>query len=143
MVTSTTNVGLKKPAVGGDIDAWAGYLNDNEDALESWLYKCSIPFLIASPANGTYKLIVSMRHPGTITSVTTISVAGTCTLQGKINTTALGGTINSVSISETAQTHATNNNFIAGDDISVTISGVSACTNLSGHIYYTRTGAGT
>jgi hypothetical protein len=89
-------------------------------------------------ANGDYDLIIEMPHAGTIASTTTKSTAGTCTATFKVNTTALGGTANSVSTSQAKQAHASSNTFVAGDDIRVTISANAACANISFTIEYTR-----
>lgn len=94
---------------------------------------------IASPSDKTYKLVVKAPHGGTITETTTISVSGTCTATFKINTTALGGTANSVSSGEQSQSHASTNTFSAGDDIQLTVSSNSSCTDMSFSIKYTRT----
>ena len=81
-----------------------------------------------------------MPHGGTITEVTTICTAGTATATFKINNSALGGTANSVSSSEQSQAHASSNTFVAGDDIQVTFSSVSAdLEEVSFMIKYTRT----
>lgn len=90
-------------------------------------------------ADGDYRMYINMPHGGTITETTTRSTAGTATATYKINTTALGGTANSVSTSEQAQSHASSNTFSAGDDIVITISANSGCQNLTGMIKYTRT----
>ena len=37
MPTATTNYSWNKPTVGGDEDAWGGYLNDNWDDLDTLL----------------------------------------------------------------------------------------------------------
>jgi len=37
MPTTTTNYSWKKPTVGGDEDAWGGFLNGNWDALDTLL----------------------------------------------------------------------------------------------------------
>jgi hypothetical protein len=94
---------------------------------------------IATAADKTYKLVVKMPHGATITEATTISESGTCTATFKINTTALGGTANSVSSSETSQSHASANVVSAGDDIQLTVSSNSACIGLSFSLKYTRT----
>lgn len=94
---------------------------------------------IKTVADGTIKLVVKIPHAGTITSVTTISESGTCTATFKINTTALGGTANSVSNSKQSQAHASNNVFAADDDIQVTISANSTCLGMSFTIKYSRT----
>jgi hypothetical protein len=90
-------------------------------------------------ADKTYKLVVKAAHGGTITETTTISASGTCTATFKINTTALGGTANSVSSSEQSQAQASSNAFSAGDDIQLTVSSNSACLDMSFTIKYTRT----
>jgi hypothetical protein len=94
---------------------------------------------IATPSNKDYKIVVKAAHGGTITETTTISASGTCTATFKINTTALGGTANSVSSSEQSQSHASANVFAAGDDIVITVSSNSTCVDMSFSIKYTRT----
>jgi hypothetical protein len=94
---------------------------------------------IASPSNKDYRIVVDMKHGGTITEVTTRSASGTCTATWKINTTALGGTANSVSSTETTQSHSSSNVIAAGDDIVLTVSSNSSCADMSFTIKYTRT----
>lgn len=94
---------------------------------------------IKSPANQDYRLVVKIPHGGTITETVTRSESGTCTATFKVNTTALGGTANSVSSSEQAQAQASSNTFVADDDIVVTISSNSSCAGMSFTIKYTRT----
>lgn len=94
---------------------------------------------IASPAEKDYRIVVKMAHGGTITETTTISASGTCTATFKVNSTALGGTANSVSSSEQSQAHASTNTFVAGDDIVLTVSSNSSCADMSFSIKYTRT----
>lgn len=94
---------------------------------------------IAAPANKSYTIALKMAHGGTITEVTTKSVSGTCTATFKVNSTALGGTANSVSSSEQSQSHSGTNTFVAGDDIVLTVSSNSACVDMSFSIKYTRT----
>lgn len=94
---------------------------------------------IKTPANQTYLLVVEIPHGGTITQVDTKSESGTCTATFKVNTTALGGTANSVSSSQQGQAQASSNTFAAGDDINVTISSNSSCVGMSFTIKYTRT----
>lgn len=86
-----------------------------------------------------YRVLLNMPHGGTITETTTRSVSGTATATFKINTTALGGTANSVSSSEQSQSHSSSNAFSAGDDIVITISSNSSCVDMSFMIKYTRT----
>jgi len=94
---------------------------------------------IKTPANQDYRLVVKIPHGGTITETVTRSESGTCTATFKVNTTALGGTANSVSSSEQAQAQASSNTFVADDDIVVTISSNSSCVGMSFTIKYTRT----
>ncbi len=94
---------------------------------------------IASPADKSYKIAVKMAHAGTITEATTISVSGTCTATFKVNSTALGGTVNSVSSAEQSQAHASTNTFVAGDDIVLTVSSNATCADMSFSLKYTRT----
>lgn len=99
----------------------------------------TISGLIVTPLDGDYKIVVKAPHGGTITEVTTISASGSCTLTVKINTTALGGTANSVSSAEQSQAHASSNAFSAGDDIVLTVSSNSSCSKMTFTIKYTRT----
>ncbi len=94
---------------------------------------------IGTVADKNYKIVVKAAHGGTITETTTISESGTVTATFKINTTALGGTANSVSSSEQSQAHASANVFSAGDDIVITTSSNSSCLGMSFTIKYTRT----
>lgn len=95
--------------------------------------------LIGTMSDGTYTLVLKAPHAGTITETTTKCSSGTATFTFKINTTALGGTANSVSSSEQSQAHSSANAFAAGDDIVVTVSSASSLTNPSMTIKYTRT----
>lgn len=98
----------------------------------------AISGMILSPSDKSYKLVVKCPFAGTINETVTISASGTCTATFKINTTALGGTANSVSSAEQTQAHASSNAFSAGDDIVVTISSNSSCADMSFTIKYTR-----
>lgn len=87
--------------------------------------------LILTPEDQDYKIVVKSPIQFTIQSITTISTTGTCTLTGKINTTALGGTANSVSTTEQEQTHSSSNVVGVGDDVVLTVSSNSAAENVS------------
>lgn len=89
-------------------------------------------------ADDTVNLVQKAPFAGTITSTTTKSASGTATYTFKINTTALGGTANSVSSVESEQAHASANAFVAGDDIVVTRSADATCVDASFTIKYTR-----
>lgn len=88
-------------------------------------------WLIEFPEAKDYKVVVDAAVARTITEVTTICSAGTATLTVKINTTALGGTANSVSTSEQSQSHSSSNAVAAGDDIVLTLSSVSSAEMVS------------
>ncbi len=94
---------------------------------------------IATAADKDYRFVLKAAHAGTITETTTRSESGTCTATFKVNTTALGGTVNSVSTSEQSQAHASSNTFAEGDDLVLTVSANSSCLGLSFTIKYTRT----
>lgn len=95
--------------------------------------------IIESPSDKDYKLIIQAPYAGTITSTTTQCTSGTCTATFKVNTTALGGTANSVSSTEVEQAHSTSNTFSAGDNIVMTISSNSSTVDMSFTIKYTYT----
>ena len=99
----------------------------------------TIAGFIETPSDKTYKLVVKSPFAMTITETTTISASGTCTATFKINTTALGGTANSVSSTEQSQTHSSANSVSVGDDIQVTISANASCADMSFTIKGTRT----
>jgi hypothetical protein len=99
--------------------------------------KVMIPFAIETVADGDYTIVLKSIWAGRITTVTTKSASGTCTLTAKINTTALGGTANSVSSTEQSQAHSATNTVAVGDDIVVTASGNSTCLKLTGNIEMT------
>ena len=94
--------------------------------------------ILLLPANQTYKLVIKCPFAGVITSTTTMCASGTATATFKINTTALGGTANAISTSEQSRTHSSSNAFSVGDDIQVTISSNSSCTDASFSVVYTR-----
>ena len=96
------------------------------------------PCVIQSPVNGDYRLVLNTPYGFTISSITTRSVSGTCTATFKVNSTALGGTANSVSSTEQTQSHASANVAAIGDDIVLTVSANSACVGLSFTINYAR-----
>jgi hypothetical protein len=88
-------------------------------------------WLIEFPDNKDYRVVVNSALARTITGVTTRSSSGTCTLTVKINTTALGGTANSVSSTESTQAHTSANAVAVGDDIVFTVSANSSAENVS------------
>lgn len=97
-----------------------------------------ISILIEAPANQDYVIARNLPVGCTVNSITTKSASGTCTLTGKINTTALGGTANSVSSTETTQTHSSANVAAAGDDLVLTVSANATCLRLEATVAITR-----
>lgn len=95
--------------------------------------------VIETVADATYTLVVRVPFKGTISTATTVSASGTCTAQFQINSTALGGTANSVSTTETTQTHSSANVFNADDDIVLRVSSNAACLKMSFTLRYVRT----
>lgn len=139
MGTTTTNVGLNKPTVGGDTDVWGTSLNANADTLEAWLMVWDAQVTIAVPTNATYPMILYAPFDGTITAIRTKTDSGSCTVTGKINGVALGGTANSATTSLQSQAHASSNSFSAGDALTFTVSSNSSATNLQVQFHGTRT----
>lgn len=87
--------------------------------------------LIQKPAAQDYMIVIKAPYAGTIKNTITKCVSGTATFTFKINSTALGGTANAVSSTESDQAHSTSNAFAAGDDIVITVSSVSSCVGAS------------
>jgi hypothetical protein len=102
-------------------------------AVETWSW------FIESPEDKDYDLIINLAYPGDIESITTDCTAGTATFTGKINTTALGGTANSVSTTEQTQAHTSANSFVAGDNFRGTVSSNSGCENMTVTVKVRRT----
>jgi hypothetical protein len=88
-------------------------------------------WLIEAPDNKTYTIVGKLKQPVTITEVTTITKAGTCTVTIKINGVALGGTANSASTTEQSQSHTTANEAVAGDTIDIVVSSNSSAEMLT------------
>lgn len=95
--------------------------------------------VIAYPSAKDYRLVIKAAVGRTITEVVTRSVSGTCTATVKVDTTALGGTANSVSSSEQSQLHTTSNTWGVGADLVLTVSSVSACVDMTLTVKTTRT----
>jgi hypothetical protein len=90
-----------------------------------------------SVTDKTYKIIVKIPYAITITNMTTVCESGTCTLTGKVNSSAFSGSANSVSSSETSQSHSSS--VSANDDIQLTVSSNSSCVGMSVTIYWAHT----
>lgn len=123
------------------IDAAAADLQANIDAISapSFTQVDFISGVVPVLANQDYRLVINIPYGCTINETTTRCTSGTATATFKINTTALGGTANSVSTSEQVQTHSSANTVVTGDDIVLTISSNSSAVFLSFTIKFTRT----
>lgn len=132
------NVGIgtatptRKLDVSGSFNATTILYNGNSIATDT------LSGFIGAPADKSYTLVLKCPYGGTVNETVTKSASGTCTATFKINTTALGGTANSVSSTEQTQTHSSANTFVAGDDIVVTISSNSACVDMAFTIKVTK-----
>ncbi len=90
-----------------------------------------------SVSDKSYKVIVKLPYAVTVTNMTTICASGTCTLTGKVNSSAFSGAASSVSSVESSTAH--NSAASAGDDIVLTVSSNSSCVDMSVTITWTRT----
>jgi len=88
-------------------------------------------WLLEAPDDKTYTIVGKLKQPVTITEVTTITKAGSCTVTVKINGVALGGTANSASTSAQSQSHTTANEAVAGDTIDIVVSSNSGAEMLT------------
>jgi hypothetical protein len=91
----------------------------------------AMPGFISVGVSGDTRIVINIPFAGTITKVTTRCTSGTATMTVKVNTTALGGSTNSISSSEQTQAHASSNTFVVGDDIVITLSSVSSVVNIT------------
>lgn len=118
---------------------------DNEENINAVVAAAAIlqlegmPFRFEVVQDGTEILWQNVPFPGTAKKVTTICASGTVTATVKINSTALGGTANSVSSAENIQTHSTSNTWVAGDDIKITFASNSMAVGVVGTLEYERT----
>lgn len=122
-----------------EVDAEIGALEAADATKAAKTQTDFICGLITVVEDQDYRIAVNLPFGLTITKVTTRAASGTCTLTAKINTTALGGTANSVSSTEEEQAHASANVAAAGDDIVLTVSATAACEDLSFMVEFTRT----
>ena len=107
--------------------------NVSAKTIKDW-----VSVLIEAPTDRDYTISRNLPLGLTINSITTKSASGTCTVTGKINTTALGGTANSVTTTEQVRTHSSSNVASAGDDLVLTVSSNASCTWLEITVAFTR-----
>lgn len=98
----------------------------------------AIAGFISRPKNDDIRLVMNMPFDGTINSTATRCVSGSCTATFRINGTALGGQTNNVTTSEQIRNHTSNNDFVAGDDIILSITNNSNSQDMSFSINFTK-----
>lgn len=86
--------------------------------------------VIERPVNSTYTFLNSGWN-GSINTVATKTVSGTCTVTVTINGTPLGGSPNAASSTKQEQSHTTSNIVAEGDDIAFVVSDAADPTFLS------------
>lgn len=79
------------------------------------------PVFIEFPDNKAYRVCLRSPVAFTINSVTTRSTSGTCTVTVSIDGVNLGGTANSVSTTESTQSHTSANAVAVDADVTVTV----------------------
>ena len=91
----------------------------------------SAHWLIEAADDKTYTVIQKSAQAFTISEVTTITTAGTCTVTITINGTPLGGTANSASTVEQTQTHSSSNAVAIGDTVAIVVSSNASAEGLT------------
>ena len=130
---------------GGDLilqggqKATGGGTSGNVQLVGTVLQEFDFTSDVGTVADQDYVLWWDAPFAGVIDTVRTKSQSGTCTLTGKVNTTALGGTANSVSSTATEQAHSTSNTFVKGDKVLFTVSSNSSCLDMAIVFYMRRT----
>jgi len=110
-----------------DLSDTSGGLTTKAAKAQAWSESVIIEF----PDDGDYVFPAFFARATTITEVVTECDDGTCTLTVKINSTALGGTANSVSTTRDEQAHTDDNVAADEDDLVLTVSSNSACERMS------------
>lgn len=111
-----------------------------------WILQDTAPAITTDYLSGVFEegadddttVILNSPVAMTIVNTTTQSDSGTGTYTFKIDTTALGGTANSVSSTEQEQAHASANDVAVGDNVVITRSADSTCVKGAWLIKYTR-----
>lgn len=86
---------------------------------------------VQTVADVTYNVWLKLDFVGTIDAITSKSIGGNCTATSKLNTTAVTATANAVSSTRVSETVTGANVTAVGDDLVVTISANSACTDMT------------
>lgn len=96
-------------------------------------------FLIETPANKTYVVLLKARHGFTITEVTAKTASGTCSVQVTIDGTNVTGGSVSVTSTEASSTATAANVVSTGQDVAIVVSSNSSAADLVVSIGGTRT----
>lgn len=96
MPTTTTNYSWNKPAVGGDEDAWGGYLNGNWDSLDTLLG--GVTNVQFSVLNGLTATTTELNYVDGVTSSiqTQLDAKGTVSSLSDLGVTATSTELNYV-----------------------------------------------
>jgi len=120
MPTTTTNYSWNKPTVGGDEDAWGGYINGNWDSLDTLL-------------GGVSNTELQILDGATVTTSEINVLSGITATSSELNyvdVTVLGTTEASKAVTADANGIVTFDNGIAEEHTSVTSSGNSVTVDL-------------
>lgn len=131
-MTTTTNLGLTKPTVGGSDNTWGGTLNNNLDSVDA---------IFAGAGNGT-SVGLNVGSGKTLTVAGTATISGTTTISGTLtvpdDSIALGTktTGNYVGTIAVTSGHLTTTGATTGEGIGHTLGlpTVAFATTLSGGI---------
>jgi hypothetical protein len=97
-----------------------------------------ISVFVPKVVDGDIVLVQKAGYAMTITSSTTDASSGTCSVRLKIDGSNVGSTANSVSTTETEQTHSTGNSVAVGQTVVATVSSNSSCLNMALQVNFTR-----
>lgn len=133
MALSLTNIDIGAAPDDGTGDPARtafGHVNTNNGAIETAVNAWIGTLYVETVADQDYVLSYDMPFAGTITALRTKTQSGTCTVTGKIGSTALGGTANSATSTASSQSHSSDNAFSIGDTVKITVSANSAALSL-------------
>lgn len=94
---------------------------------------------LETPTEKSYIFAKNIPYDGYIDSVTSICTSGTATGTVNIDGTPLGGGTNAISSVEDIVLHETDNIFVSGSDLDLTLSSVSSATDVIVTISFIKT----
>ena len=123
MPTTTTNYSWNKPTVGGDEDAWGGYLNGNWDSLDTLLGGVTTAELAV--LNGATVTTAELNYVSGVTSAiqTQLDAKMTPTYTGNVDITGefIADSYNETYAAVTSTSNATTVNCETGNSFSHTL----------------------